>query len=191
MSEKELVYVGFRGRFVALMVDAIIFAPFIFLDLWLDGLSRTYAIASLFPAFVAGMGYSVYFHARYGQTLGKMAAGIKVVALDGSPITLRQAFLRSSVDIILGLLSLAVYANGLLHISVDNYAIRSIRFEQLRDFRKPWRWLDWLSDAWFWSEVVVILFNRKRRALHDFIAGTVVIRVGKAEELQEVHPALP
>lgn len=191
MSKEELIYAGFWGRFVALTVDVIIFVPFVFLDLWLDGLSRTYAIASLFPVFVVGTAYSVYFHARYGQTLGKMAAGIKVVALDGSPITLRQAFLRSSVDIILGLLSLCVYASGLLYISADDYAIRSVRYEQLNNFRKPWRWLDWLYDVWFWSEIVVILFNKKRRALHDFIAGTVVIRVEKVEEPQEIHPALP
>jgi uncharacterized RDD family membrane protein YckC len=38
-------------------------------------------------------------------------------------------------------------------------------------------WLDWVNTAnqvWMWSEVVVMLFNRRRRALHDFIAGTVV-----------------
>lgn len=27
-----------------------------------------------------------------------------------------------------------------------------------------------------WSELLVLLFNEKRRALHDFIAGTVVVR---------------
>jgi uncharacterized RDD family membrane protein YckC len=29
--------------------------------------------------------------------------------------------------------------------------------------------------SWTASEVVVLLFNRKKRALHDFIAGTVVV----------------
>ena len=38
-------------------------------------------------------------------------------------------------------------------------------------------WLGWTTTAdqiWIWSEVIVMLFNKKRRALHDFIAGTVV-----------------
>jgi uncharacterized RDD family membrane protein YckC len=39
---------------------------------------------------------------------------------------------------------------------------------------------DWVSQAWLWSELVVLLLNAKRRALHDFIAGTVVIRVRPA-----------
>jgi uncharacterized RDD family membrane protein YckC len=36
---------------------------------------------------------------------------------------------------------------------------------------------DWVPQAWLWSELVVLRLNQKRRALHDFIAGTVVIRV--------------
>jgi len=28
------------------------------------------------------------------------------------------------------------------------------------------------------SELLVLLFNEKHRALHDFIAGTVVVRTG-------------
>jgi uncharacterized RDD family membrane protein YckC len=33
-----------------------------------------------------------------------------------------------------------------------------------------------VSNAWTLSELVVLMLNRRRRALHDFIAGTVVIR---------------
>jgi uncharacterized RDD family membrane protein YckC len=32
------------------------------------------------------------------------------------------------------------------------------------------------QQLWGWSELIVLLLNEKRRALHDFIAGTVVIR---------------
>ena len=33
-----------------------------------------------------------------------------------------------------------------------------------------------LPMLWFFAEVITMLTNQKRRALHDFIAGTVVIR---------------
>ena len=39
-----------------------------------------------------------------------------------------------------------------------------------------------MSFAWWWGAVVVMLFNRERRSLHDFIAGTVVIQEPKVEE---------
>ena len=32
-----------------------------------------------------------------------------------------------------------------------------------------------MQQIWIWSEFVVLLFNRRKRAIHDFIAGTVVI----------------
>ena len=35
--------------------------------------------------------------------------------------------------------------------------------------------VEFLGELWLWSEVVVLLFNQHKRALHDFIAGTVVI----------------
>jgi len=40
-----------------------------------------------------------------------------------------------------------------------------------------------------WSEFVVLLTNRKRRALHDFIAGTVVILRGVSAPAQDMSAA--
>ena len=37
---------------------------------------------------------------------------------------------------------------------------------------------------WTWSELIVMLFNQRRRALHDFIAGTVVIADQKVQNAQ-------
>jgi uncharacterized RDD family membrane protein YckC len=32
------------------------------------------------------------------------------------------------------------------------------------------------TQIWVWSEFLTMLFNQKRRAIHDFMAGTVVIK---------------
>jgi len=40
--------------------------------------------------------------------------------------------------------------------------------------------VNWFSFAWVGSELVVLLLNEKRRALHDYIAGTVVIHMKEA-----------
>jgi uncharacterized RDD family membrane protein YckC len=44
--------------------------------------------------------------------------------------------------------------------------------------------LDWLHQIWIWSEFAVLLTNKRKRALHDFIAGTVVIK-DKFENIAE------
>ena len=31
-------------------------------------------------------------------------------------------------------------------------------------------------NVWVWSEFITILFNKRKKALHDYLAGTVVIR---------------
>lgn len=37
-------------------------------------------------------------------------------------------------------------------------------------------WAGYAQTAWLFSELIVLLFNEKKRAIHDFIAGTVVIK---------------
>ena len=37
--------------------------------------------------------------------------------------------------------------------------------------------LEILFNIWVWGELLVMLTNEKRRALHDFITGTVVIKL--------------
>ena len=46
-----------------------------------------------------------------------------------------------------------------------------------------------MFQIWFWGELIVLLFNKRRRAIHDFIAGTVVIKK-RALPLIERHIGL-
>jgi hypothetical protein len=41
------------------------------------------------------------------------------------------------------------------------------------------------SALWFWAEFITMLTNRKRRAVHDFIAGSVVVRLPQIETYVE------
>jgi len=49
--------------------------------------------------------------------------------------------------------------------------------------------LQWIQNAWVWGELIVLLTNRKRRALHDFIAGTVVVYTSPNKSLQATAAA--
>ena len=72
-------YVGFWDRFYAGWVDFIILLPFWFLFLFLDGLSKDVAIIVAILSPVIYWFYNIYFHGKWGATLGKMALKIKVV----------------------------------------------------------------------------------------------------------------
>jgi uncharacterized RDD family membrane protein YckC len=178
-----LCYAGFWARFGAALVDALVLAPVTIVSFWILSYSREASIGLVLPLGAVGPAYRVILHARRGQTVGKMATRIGVVRVSGAPIGWREALLRSSVEIVLGTIA-----------SISNLIARTQLPEA--DWTKGWMekvnliqtlepswgfWSAYALSAWIWSELVTMLFNRKRRALHDFIAGTVVVRVAATD----------
>lgn len=173
----DMRYAGFWKRFVAGWIDGfVLLVPLIFF-MWLQSVSRTWALLTLLPFTLFAYAYEIYFHGRWGQTVGKRSQNIRVVSVDGAAITWKQAFLRSSVGIGLGVLSAASNLVGLLKMTDDDFSSLSwlellARQGELAPYSNE---IAIASVVWTWSEVVVLLLNRKRRSLHDFIAGTVVV----------------
>lgn len=44
------------------------------------------------------------------------------------------------------------------------------------------------SNVWILSEFFVLLFNKRKRAIHDFIAGTIVVNVVTHNKGRKVAP---
>lgn len=127
------------------------------------------AVALLVGAFVvAAIGahaYTIGMLATKGQTVGKMATGIVVLdAATGGRIGFRQAFLRSLGEIVLQLGSLTVAAIAAM-AGEDEDPVQLLNFLQ-----------SLTSWGWWIAEVLTMLTNERRRALHDLIAGTVVVK---------------
>ncbi len=172
------VYAGFWPRFGALWVDALVLLPFVLASRWLQSVSMPLAILGTIADSAIFLGYTIYFHYRYGATLGKMATGVKVTLSNGSPVGLKQAFLRSSVETGFTFLSLVATVIAILHADPEQYLPVgwNERAEHVASLFPAWHMIVGLASAiWGWSEVIVLLFNKRRRALHDFIAGTIVI----------------
>lgn len=170
-------YAGFSKRFAAGWIDFFVLLLPLILLLWLETVSRSWAFLVLIPLTFMFSGYEMYFHGRWGQTIGKRSQDIRVVSLDGTAITWKQAFLRSSVGLGLGALSSISILVALFSMTDGEYsALRWIDLTARRNELSPYiNQINIATQVWVWSEVVVLLFNRKRRALHDFIAGTVVV----------------
>jgi len=170
---EENKYRTFWRRFWAAIFDAIILG----VPLWIGAVAAASAgvVASAMSPYVRQamelvvLAYSIGMHARYGQTLGKMATGVKVLDVTESrDLSLRQAIVRDIVPLLVAATS-TVYLLTLGAMpevaetggtaAVAQYAVGVV------------------VPVWVIAEVVTMLFNRKRRAVHDFIAGTVVIRI--------------
>ena len=194
-ASPERRYLTFWPRFLAVFVDGLVFWPlntFLYFILRLDA-----PIWLLVAVFVTQQGsfwvYSISLHGRYGQTVGKMVTRVRIVdARTHGPISFRRAFLRDSIPILANIPSIAISTHELVIRTMSN---------------KPWpseentggvEWGFLIIVCWLTAEAITMLTNRKRRAIHDFVAGTVVVRtnLGKpavqpaTEPIEEMTPEM-
>ena len=171
-------YAGFWKRLQALVVDTLVISPLIVASFWASSRTRdVYRIFIILNFFVVNA-YQIVCIACWGQTIGKWASGIRVVQLSGEPASWREAILRNTVDFLLSLASNAStwIALGILS-EIDWSQDSHEKWRRIDALRPAWaKSIDYVWYSWILGELVVLLFNRKRRALHDFIAGTVVVR---------------
>ena len=93
--------------------------------------------------------------------------GVRVISVSEAPLTFRQATLRDSVPIFLNSIGVAIGSRTVLAGGVP--------FAQ-EVLTLPFLLIVLASSAWGIAEIVTMLGNTKRRAIHDFIAGSIVVR---------------
>ncbi len=123
--------------------------------------------------------YLVYFHYRWGQTLGKKALSIKVVRLDGGPVSLKQAALRAISALVLAAFGATSAVIGALSIDVASFENLPFveRFVAFGLAQPGSQAIQAVSTLWLIAEIIAFLATPERRTVHDFIAGTRVISV--------------
>jgi uncharacterized RDD family membrane protein YckC len=174
--DPSLRYSTFGPRFWTGWVDGCVLWPIGFITSVLLSLNVPKGLAALLIMVesLAWLIYTVVMHARYGQTVGKMVANVQVVDFPTEgKISWGQAWLREGIPMLLSLGLLGWEVSLILSGSLTPSALDT--GEALAASKGFWI-LTALPGLWFVAEVLTMLTNEKRRALHDFIAGTVVIR---------------
>lgn len=166
VAVKKHKYSTFWPRFFASFIDGICLAIITYSLSLVIGFLPMWAIPAfeLLPFFDLYI-YSVALHALSGQTFGKVFMSVKVVNyLDGDDISFKQAFMRDAVAILITLFSVAM-------LPVDSVENLPAQYNELLI------WILTVSLAWFIIDIITMLSNEKRRTMHDYIAGTVVINI--------------
>ena len=175
----ERIYAGFWKRFGAFWLDFLITAPFTFglvYFYWSDRLNYVYAFI---PSHLFFFVYHIYFVKLWGGTPGKLIAKAKIIKKDGNPVGWREAILRNAVQWVFNTAMGFALILTLLNMSDSEYlSVRAVeRIRHTLEMAPAWHQsVNWVNQIWIWSEFIVLLFNKRKRALHDFIAGTVVIK---------------
>jgi len=116
--------------------------------------------------------YYVFFHWKTGQTLGKFLMTIRVVTyIDESNLKFRSSFIRElPVFAVLVIDSIAwtfyFFSVYLGFEEQKTYSLYRMTFEVTR----------WVTFFWFVLEMITMLLNKERRAIHDFMAKSKVVK---------------
>lgn len=179
MQDAAPVYGGFWRRFAAVMIDGLILAPLFMLQFYLMAQGRAGLVYSMLPMFVVPVLYNIYLVKRFGGTPGKLAMKLRIKMLDGSPVTGQAALLRYLPWVVFGAVQSVGTALAAYSLTEETYASfgwmeRSVQLEMVQPL-----WTTYsghLMKAWALAMLISLLATSKRRTLHDFIAGTVVVR---------------
>lgn len=175
----ENIYGGFWLRLGSTIIDILIFIPLFLIMHYLHSLDKNYQILSSIVLSIFGFWYHVYLPKKYGGTPGKLISGIQILKINGESIGLKEALLRELVTTILGIFSTTVLIYCVLKANNDIYLSKSWERKALylSSFApKLFNISIWVNNIWMYSELIVLLLNKRKRALHDYIAGTVIVK---------------
>lgn len=159
-------YKTFFPRFVALVIDSFIMLPLAILDDW-------FRRAEFPPVFfyiwipLSSLVFPVYtitMNGLYGQTLGKMAMNVKVLDVSEKPIKFKQAIVRDFPQLIFNI--------GTIYLGITFLG----QSTEADNVKMAYGTFGLFAMIWGLADISTFFLNEKRRALHDFIAGTVVVK---------------
>ncbi len=172
------IYAGFWIRLFSQLIDMAIIYSFSLFFCRLEFLSYHWFLATNLISFIFFRFYFVYLVGKFGQTPGKMLLKARVIRIDGTPLRWSNAWVRNSVETSIVVLLNAAFVMAFSHFSPNEFNALDIAGKKnlLNEFMPGFVGTMLMVNKVFgWSESLVVLTNRKKRALHDFLAGTVVI----------------
>jgi uncharacterized RDD family membrane protein YckC len=182
-------YFTFWRRLGASLFDSLMLLPVSYFAAKYIDLNDplTYFIWTALPV-LAFIVYNVMLTGMAGQTIGKIIMGIKVLDLDEqSVVGIKRAFYRESVYFTIEIVGLLVigyqaFVNGSISSEMTTTVVNhSVEAGNASGSISSGTSITVNSVfvathyCWIALELITMLFNSKRRAIHDFLASSVVI----------------
>jgi uncharacterized RDD family membrane protein YckC len=157
-------------RIWAAVIDWIVFMPLLLIGKWIYKSTENLSLLSAWATFIvfAPYFYSVILHYKYGQTIGKWVAGVKVIDIsEARQLTVWQSLYRDGLFLLCAAVGLLYYIALLISSKEANASITDY-----------YHLAEQLMFYWTLLELITMLTNSKRRGVHDLIARSIVIRTG-------------
>jgi|GEM_PF-2142833 uncharacterized RDD family membrane protein YckC len=168
------LYMGFWRRFAALIIDAgalwCVMLSVLFVLMLLGG--EESMILFLILACAADPVYCIFFWKQRGATPGKMAMGLRVVRPSGKPLEWGNVLWRALPKIIWAVF-LFVW---LERVFVTSGGREPSEAEVRKMIESHAQIANMVFYGIFGVDAVVFFLDKRNRALHDILGGTVVVR---------------
>lgn len=175
----DRIYAGFWRRSGALFLDVLFLLPLTIGSLLIDNHGRLNYFYTTIPIYIFCFFYFVYPVQRWGGTPGKLVSRILILKPNGGKVGWKEAIIRHLPVFLLGIIGIVAKCMALQ--SMDDHQFLSISFSE----RARWTailmpsWAKygvWGNRLWVILGIIIMMSNDRRRAVHDFFAGTVVVK---------------
>lgn len=176
-EDPQFEYAGFWRRVLARLVDAALVLALlpVTIPITMFAYERRTLVLQALPSAI-WMVFFIFLVVKFGGTPGKLLLGVRVVNGEGRFISVSAALLRDLFGIIAFVLSCLKTAHIFATLPVMEMPQGFLELGRIvRPYCGVWRAIKMIYPIIFYVDVLVILFNKKKRALHDFIAGSYVI----------------
>ena len=178
-AKGEAVLAGIGQRIGATLMDWLILVPYFVFDVYVSGLHRLAGVGTNVLYLLLALILNVGLVYRYGGSPGKLVLGLRVRLANGAPVTFKAAFMRYSVYW-LATLALTVGQSLTILSMPDNSFLAENYMARITmvSARAP-AWyaaVEYTMWAWAFACFISLLVTKRRRALYDFQAGTIVVR---------------
>ncbi len=181
----QVIYGGFWRRSIAYTIDGLIIkVPYMILRFNIP-VSFTAALVLEFLALASSITYHLFFLKRFAATPGKLINGLVVRSASGGHLDWPMIIRRQLIIVIIGIGNWALF--------FMDYSLYSK--EQLDLYFAPWAaikntklldtiphysptlstTLSSIGALYVLASIILVVFHKKRQALHDFVGGTVVV----------------
>jgi uncharacterized RDD family membrane protein YckC len=172
-------YGGFWRRFGAMILDGLILSPISLGVFAALAYARTAYLYFVVPSLLIYFVYHVYLVRRYGGTPGKRIARMRITMADGNPVTLQAAIARYLPAFALSALGSLSLVITMLNFDPAEFEAMSLieRMGALESHEPAWSSVvDGGSLLWYVAGLIALLVSARKRAVHDLLARTVVLR---------------
>jgi len=181
-------YVGFWKRFLASMIDMAILFP-ISIPIGVQITKFCFEHRIIFPGVFYNlfiMAIFVFFVVKLGGTPGKLLLNVRIVSKGGTFLSVRAAILRMTFILIavicVWLRMYHIFATMPLSENPQKF-VEMIR--ATNSYGGVYNTINSFAALLFYIDIGGILLNKKKRAIHDFIAGSFVVSKESYLEIDE------